>query len=68
MKEGAKIMNFFDKKDVIEGEDDAAKMKWRDFEVHHLIAIRGEMDEEFTKTRNKQGKCFYLFFIYFGKR
>lgn len=30
-------------------------IKWRDFEVHHLIAIRGEMDEEFAKTPNKQG-------------
>ena len=30
-------------------------IEWKDFEVHHLIAIRGDMDEEFTKTTNKQG-------------
>ena len=46
--------------DVIEvGESDEEKMKrvkWKDFEVHHLIAIRGEMEEEFAKSANKQGK------------
>ena len=31
-------------------------MKWKDFEVHQLIAIRGEIEEEFAKLSNKQGK------------
>ena len=31
------------------------RIKWKDFEVHHLIAICGKMDEEFTKIANKQG-------------
>jgi hypothetical protein len=29
-------------------------MKWKNFEVHQLIAIRGEMEEEFAKLGNKQ--------------
>ena len=39
-----------------------SRIKWKDFEVHHLIAIRGEMEEEFTKTTNKQGNMFFNFF------
>jgi hypothetical protein len=30
-------------------------VKWKDIEVETLIAIRGEMEEEFSKTANKQG-------------
>jgi hypothetical protein len=39
-------------------------MKWKDFEVHQLIAIREEMEEEFAKLANKQGIFFekYIFF------
>ena len=25
------------------------RRKWKGFEVHHLIAIRGEMDKQFAK-------------------
>ena len=32
------------------------RVKWKDFEVHQLIAIRGEIEEEFVKSANKQGK------------
>jgi len=46
------------KTDVIEvgesDEDETGRVKWKDFEVHQLIAIRGEMEEEFTKSANKQ--------------
>lgn len=47
--------------DVIElGEldEDLAPIKWRNYEVHHLIAIRGKMNNEFAKTTNKQVKTF----------
>lgn len=45
----------FEKKE----EEKTARIKWRDFEVQHFIVIRGEMNEEFTKTANKQCKlCF----------
>ena len=40
-------------------EEDMASIKWRNFEVYHLIAIWGEMDEEFAKTANKQGEIFF---------
>jgi len=33
-------------------------VKWKDFEVYQLIAIRGEMEEEFAKSTNKQGIFF----------
>ena len=36
-----------------EEEEETARIKWRDFEVHYLIAIRAEMDEEFAKNANK---------------
>ena len=46
--------------DVIEVEESDEKemrrVKWKDFEVHQLIAIREEMEEEFAKSSNKQGK------------
>ena len=60
-----------DKKNTIEigeseeEEEEMTRIKWKDFEVHHLIAIRGEMDEEFTKTVNKQGKFFLDLFKFF---
>ena len=57
--------------DIIEvGESDEAEMgrvKWKDFEVHQLIAIRGEMEDEFARSSNKQGKFLkkYNFFLKF---
>jgi hypothetical protein len=36
------------------GEKEAL-IKWRDYEIETLIAIRGEMVEEFTKSARKQG-------------
>ena len=62
------------KTDVIEvGESDEEEMgkKRKDFEVHQLIAIRGEMEEEFARSYNKQGKfpekynIFFSFFEFF---
>lgn len=42
------------------------KINWKYFDVHQLIAIRDEKDEEFAKITNKQDKnfktlmkCFY---------
>jgi hypothetical protein len=59
-KEGAKKVK---KADVIEvgesDEDEAGRVKWKDFEVHQLIAIRGEMKEEFAKSANKQKDIFF---------
>jgi hypothetical protein len=37
-------------------EEETGRVKWKDFEVHQLIAIRGEMEEEFAKSANKQDK------------
>ena len=37
----------FEKKE----EEKTARIKWRDFEVHHFIVIRGEMNEEFIKLQ-----------------
>ncbi len=55
--EGSKKMR---KTDVIEvgesDEEENGRVKWKDFEVHQLIAIRGEMDENFARASNKQGK------------
>lgn len=44
-------------------EEETARIKWRDLEVYHLIAIRGEMDEEFAKIANKQGRIFTIIFF-----
>jgi hypothetical protein len=45
------------KADVIEvgesDEDETGRVKWKDFEVHQLIAIRGKMEEEFAKSASK---------------
>ena len=38
----------------LEGEEDVP-IKWRDYEIETLIAIRGEMEEEFAKSARKQG-------------
>jgi hypothetical protein len=47
------------KKTIIElgldEEEKVAVVKWKDIEVEALIAVRGEMEEEFSKTANKQG-------------
>jgi hypothetical protein len=40
-----------------EGEEEAL-IKWRDYEIETLIAIRGEMEEEFAKSARKQGFFF----------
>jgi hypothetical protein len=67
-KEATKKMKKGDKKNTIEigeseeEEEEMSRIKWKDFEVYHLIAIRGEMDEEFTKTANKQGNIFLDFY------
>jgi hypothetical protein len=55
-KEATKKMKKGDKKSTIEigeseeEEEEMTRLKWKDFEVHHLIAIRGEMDEELKKN------------------
>jgi hypothetical protein len=36
-------------------EEEATVVKWKDIKVETLIAIQGEMEEEFSKTANKQG-------------
>lgn len=51
------------KKDTIELDNDTdteeeCPIKWRDNEIETLIAIRGEMEEEFAKSARKQGKKF----------
>ena len=57
------------KMDIIEvGESDEAEMgrvKWKDFEVHQLIAIRGEMEDEFARSSNKQGKFLKKYNFFF---
>lgn len=32
-----------------EEKEEMTRIKWKDFKVHYLIAIREEMDEEFQK-------------------
>lgn len=36
-------------------EEEMIEMKQRYFEIHHLIAIQGEMNKEFEKITNTQG-------------
>ena len=43
------------------------RIKWKDFEVHDLIAIRGEINDEFTKTANKQGELVLFFYLFLTK-
>jgi hypothetical protein len=45
-------------------EDETGRMKWKDFEVHQLIAIREKMEEEFAKLANKQGVFFREVYIF----
>ena len=47
-----------------EGEEDAP-IKWRDYEIETLIAIRGEMEEEFAKSTRKQGMYTRLIVVNF---
>jgi hypothetical protein len=47
-----------------------APIKWRDYEVETLIAIRREMEEEFSRCAKKQGLLlllllFFFFFFFF---
>ena len=37
-----------------EGEEDTP-IGWRDYDIQTLIAIRGEIEEEFAKSARKQG-------------
>ena len=37
-------------------EEEMERVKWKDFKVHQLIAIRGEIEEEFVRSLNKQSK------------
>jgi hypothetical protein len=64
-KEGAKKVK---KTDVIEvgesDEDEMGRVKWKDFEVHQLIVIREEMEEEFAKSANKQGIFFKKYILF----
>ena len=59
-KKLTKKMKKGDKKHTIEigeseeeKEEEMTKIKWKDFEVHQLIAINGKIDKEFTKITNK---------------
>ena len=38
-------------------------IKWRDYEIEILIAICGEMEEEFAKSARKQDIFFCIIFI-----
>ena len=55
-----------------EGEEEVP-IKWRNYDIKTIIAIRGEMKEEFTKlTKKKQSIHFIcvlcsLIFIWFNK-
>ena len=40
-------------------EKDTSPTKWKDYKIKTLIAIRGEMDEEFARTTNKLGMNFF---------
>jgi hypothetical protein len=63
-KEEAKKVKKADVIEVVESdEDETGRVKWKDFEVHRFIAIRGEMEEEFAKSVNKQSIFFkkYIF-------
>ena len=46
-----------DKKNTIEigeSEEKMTKIKWKNFKVHHLIAIHREMDEEYVKHQTNK--------------
>ena len=42
-----------------EGEDKAS-IKWRDYDIETLIAIRGKMEEKIVKFARKQGINSYI--------
>jgi hypothetical protein len=42
-----------------------APIKWRDYEVETLIAIRREMEEEFSRCAKKQGLLLLLLLFFF---
>ena len=46
---------------VDEEEKQWGRIKWKDFEVHHLIAICSEMDDKSIKTEYKPGELVLLF-------
>lgn len=39
--------------DYDEEKQDIAKLKWKDFEMHHLIAIHDKMDKEIFSIINR---------------
>ena len=43
-------------------EEEIERLNWKDFEVQWFIAIWEEMEEEFAKSSNKQGKFLENFF------
>ena len=45
-----------------EGEEEAP-VKWRDYEIETLIAIRGVMEEKFANSARKQCIHLYIRFI-----
>ena len=47
-------------------EEEGSTRKWRDYEVETLIAIRGEMDEEFSRCAKKQGMLSNFFPNFFS--
>jgi len=40
-------------------EGDTSSIKWKDYKIEALVAIRGKMDEESVITTNKQGMNFF---------
>ena len=42
-----------------EGEEEVP-IKWRDYEIETLIAICGEIEEDFAKSTRKQGMNSYI--------
>ena len=62
MKKGNKKITIEIDESEEEEEEEMTKIKWKDFEMHHLLAICGEMDKESKKTANKQGILFLDFF------
>jgi hypothetical protein len=66
-KKATKKMKKCDKKNTIEideseeEEEEMTRIKCKDFEVHHLIAIRGEMDEKSKKHKKNKEICFWIF-------
>ena len=60
------------KNDIIEvgeyeEEVETTRIKWKHFEVHYLIAIQSEINEEFAKIANKQSKLYFNLTVIFFK-